>query len=152
MPKSDDLQIPHSKFSVGICYKAEKIKNGIHDDSFKDLIVLKENKKIVLEVETKMPITVGRISGLTLENSSDKFISVSYDAGEFCNGIIVFNSRNKTKAFAHGCFNYSDVCHVQELNDSSCKLTIECKDQGSEGDSPKKKEPTIYSFNLCNGK
>lgn len=149
MPNSADLQIPKSNYSVGICYLTEKVKKGVSDGYYKDLIVLKKAGTSIADSETKMSITVGRISDLVFEKATDRFIAVTYGAGEFCNGVVIFDTRLKKAAMQKGCSNNSDMCAVIELNDSKCSAKIECRDGGAEGDPAQRKEPIIQTINLC---
>ena len=148
-PVESDLMIPGTPYSVGVCYLPEKIKNGLYDAYYRDRLVLKQRGEPLASQETKMHITVGRISDLHFEKATEKFIAVSYSAGEYCNGIVIFDTKNKKVVLAHGCQSYSDICHITELSDSNCKVTIECKDQGAEGEPPTRKEPIKKTRTLC---
>ncbi len=149
MPKVADLKIPSTSYSVGICYLAEKVKNGIFEGHHKDLIVLKKNGVAVAESETKISITVGRIDDLVLEKANDRFIAITYGAGEFCNGVVIFDAQTKKVAIQKGCLSDTDECHVVELNDARCTAKIECRDKGAEGMPPKRKEPIQAVVQLC---
>ncbi|MBL7544174.1 MAG: hypothetical protein JNL11_10170 [Bdellovibrionaceae bacterium] len=149
MPKVADLQIPNTKYTVGICYLDEKVKNGINESDHKDLIILKREGSYIASSETKISVTVGRISDLVFEKTTDRFVAVSYSAGEFCNGLAIFDTKLKKAAFNQGCASDSDECHVTEVNESKCYAKIECRDRGAEGNSPKRKVPIRKSVTLC---
>ncbi len=150
MAKTVDLVVPNSPFTVGICYLPEVTKNGVLADH-QDLIILMEKYKPIAKKQTTMSITVGRISELVLEKTTDRFISVSYNAGEFCNGIVIFDVQKKRVAAEQGCMSFSDQCHVTALQDRECKASIECKDGGAEGEPPKRKEIIRKRLDLCQG-
>ena len=148
MLKTADIIVPNSPYSVGICYLPELYNKGVPTDH-QDLILLKKNNKQIARHQTTMFITIGRISDLALERKSDRFISVSYAAGEFCNGIVIFDVRKNRVAAEQGCLSYADQCHVKALLDKECKALIECTDVGAEGDPPKQKEIITMTFELC---
>lgn len=143
-----ELYIPMSPYSVGICYLPEIVNDGVMADH-RDLIVLKKNNKPVAKQQTKMHITVGRIADLKLEKTSERFVAVSYTAGEFCNGIVIFDVRTKKVAAEQGCISFSDQCRVIELLDHECSATIECADTGAEGEPPQRKNVINKKFKIC---
>ncbi len=149
LSKSLDVSVPKTKYSVEICYLVEKVKNGAYEEYYKDLIVLKKDGAAIANCETKIPITVGRIGDLVFERASNRFIAVTYGAGEFCNGIVIFDTKLKKVAIQKGCLSASDECHVIDLNESNCKAKIECRDKGAEGEPPVRKEPISQTISLC---
>ena len=148
MAKAADLAIPNSPYSVGICYLPEVKKNGVLADHH-DLILLKENNRQIAKQQTTMSITVGRIADLVLEKTSNRFISVAYGAGEFCNGLVIFDVQRKKVAAKQGCLSYSDQCHVTQLMGRECKAIVECKDEGAEGEPPRRKKIIRKTLDLC---
>jgi hypothetical protein len=150
VPEAKDVPIPASPYTVGICYLPEKkLKTGAYDEYFHNIIELKKHDKRLARKEVPSHITVGRISDLKLEKSTKRFAALSYVAGEFCNGLIVFDLKAEKAAFQQGCVSDSDQCHVTELSDSTCKAKIECRDQGAEGEPPTRKTPIIKEPDLC---
>ncbi len=149
MPKVADIQIPNSVYTVDICYLPEKIKNEIHEDFQKDLIVLKKAGSVIAHSETKISLTVGRISDLIFEKKTDRFIALTYEAGEFCNGVVIFDTKLKKAAFQHGCVSESSECHVTSITDSKCSAKVKCFDKDSEKSPSKSKVPYNKIINLC---
>ena len=149
MPPNEAIPIAKTKYSIGICYLAEVVKKGLFEGEHKDLIFLKRDAVLVAEARTKMNITVGRISDLTLEKTTTRFISLSYGAGEFCNGLVIFDTKLKKVSFQNSCESPSDICHVMDLNEAKCLAKIECKDRGVEGAPPTRKTPIIKNIKLC---
>ncbi len=147
MPDSVELTVPNSAYSASICYRPESL--GRDRGEFKDLIVLNKNKVNFLKSTTKMSVTVGRIGNLKLEKSNKRFVAVSYDAGEFCNGIVIFDVRLKRVAANRSCLSATDICKVTELNDQNCSAKLECQDMGAEGLPPNRKEMINLSVSLC---
>jgi len=143
-----DLVVPNSPYSLGICYLPEVVKKDVLVDH-QDLIELKIHNRIIARHRTRMSVTVGRIADLVLEKATDRFISVSYGAGEFCNGIVIFDVQRKKVAAQQGCLSLSDQCHVTELLDAECRATVECKDGGAEGEPPLRKDIIRKKFELC---
>jgi hypothetical protein len=148
MTKTADLVVPNSPYALGICYLPEVAKKGVLADH-QDLIVLKKYRMTIAKKQTTISISVGRIADLVLEKATDRFISVSYGAGEFCNGIVIFDVKKNRVAAEQGCLKFSDQCHVTELLDRECKATIECRDGGAEGEPPSRKAIIRKKFDLC---
>lgn len=150
MQAVDDLHVPNSAFSLGICYLAEPpAKDGIFAQYHRDLVVLKEGAHRVASHATEMPITVGRISDLVLEKNTDRFVAISYGAGEFCNGIVIFDTNKRIPAASLACVSDSDICHVTEIDDRACIALVECRDMGAEGEPPTRNEPVTKRLSLC---
>lgn len=147
---TQSVEVPKSSYSVEICYLPERTKGGVKEAYHRDLVVLKDGKKRLAQYKTKIPITVGRIGDLALERNSDRFFAVSYGAGEFCNGIVIFDKKKKRVSSGQGCFRPSDICRVTQLSEEECSAVIDCKDQGAEG-APPKRAPYSKKINLCDG-
>jgi hypothetical protein len=112
------------------------------------LIQIQKKGALVVEKEVRASVTSGRTSNLALEKATDRFIAVSYDAGEFCNGVIVFDITHKKIAAELGCVTQSDVCHITELKDDKCQAKVTCNQVATE-DPPTRKEPLLKTLTLC---
>lgn len=135
MPKTADLQVPGTPYSVGICYLARSA--GQH----RDLIMLKKAGATLIESVTTSSITSGRVAELAFEKATERYVAVSYDAGEFCNGVVIFDVKETRVAAHQSCVTPVDRCHVTALDGSTRKATLLCKDEGAEGEPPQRKEP-----------
>lgn len=150
MPEVHDVLIPGSSFSITICYQPEPSpEDAAPSPYYRDLIVFKEGAKQVASQATQLSVTEGRISNLTLEKATNRFVSVSYDAGEFCNGIVFFDSKERRSAASLSCVSSSDICRVVRIDDLACTAQVECIDSGAEGEPPTRKEPLRRSLSLC---
>lgn len=150
MQEAADLKIPQTDFSVGICYRPEKKrKDGTLDDNYQDSIILKSRQKVLTEAFVPMPVTVGRLSNLVFEMASSRYVAVSYDAGEACNGLVVFDTRLNKTALQQGCVSPTETCHVVELNKKACEAKLECKDEGAEDAELGEKKPVVRTVRLC---
>lgn len=148
MPPTKAIEVPQTDYTVSFCYLQEVKNAGVFQDH-KDLIVLKKKKLGIAKQSTKMSITSGRISDLKLEKFTDRFVAVSYTAGEYCNGVVIFDVKKKRSVANKHCVTETDRCRVTELTDGSCKAKIVCEDMGSAGEPPMRKEPSIFNVDLC---
>jgi hypothetical protein len=143
MTAAPDIAIPGTPYHVSICYLPEP-----RDHYFRDKIELREGETVVAEV-TARPSVDGRASDLTLEAREGRFAVLSYQSGEFCNGLIIFDLQKRRAAQHVVCVSDHYDCQVATLNERLCRAELVCKDNG--GDAPKKKlQPDIRkSLRLC---
>lgn len=152
MSAAPDLRIPETDYSVSFCYRSAKAKkNTAPDEFYHDLIILKNARRILVEGPTEMAKSIGRISNLVLEMQTKRFIAVTYDAGEACNGLMIFDIKYNRVAFRQGCLNPTDTCHVVQLNKTGCEAKIACKDESAEDASLEPQTPVTKTFQICGG-
>lgn len=134
------LTLPRTPYTVDVCYEPEQTVNGLLQDS-RDRIRLKKNGRVVAQQIVTTPVTVGRLSDLTLEKATDHYLALSYANCEFGNALVIFNL--KTPAVAHHRPNPGAPveCRVADLQGSVA--TLECREVEAEGLPPKNPSPTI---------
>ena len=97
MPKV--TPITQGRYTVDFCY----LEENSHQRYYRDFVVLKKDGKIVAKSETKLSITIGRISDLRLEKSTDRYLNVSFLASELCTGLVIFDLKKEKVVSSRGC-------------------------------------------------
>jgi len=143
MSEAPDVLIPGTPYHAAICYLPES-----RDHYFRDKIELRDGATVIAEV-TARPSLAGRARDLTLERHEGRFVALSYQSGEFCNGLVIFDMERKRAAQHIACvFDHYD-CQVATLSEALCRAELVCKDNG--GDAPElKRQPEIRKgLRLC---
>ena len=143
MTEAPDVAIPGTSYHVSICYLPES-----RDHYSRDRIELRDGETVIAEV-TARPFFEGRASDLTLEHHEGRFAALSYQAGEFCNGIVIFDLQKKRAAKHTACVSDHYDCQVATLSERLCRAELVCRDNGGDALEPRLQPDIKKSLRLC---
>ena len=143
MTAAPDVAIPGTPYHVSICYLPES-----RDHYFRDRIELRDGESVIASV-TARPSVEGRASDLTLAQHEGRFAVVSYQSGEFCNGLVIFDLQTKRAARQIACVSDHYDCQVATLSERLCRAELVCKDNGGDATDQKLQPDIKKSLRLC---
>ena len=139
------ILIKGTPYSIEVCQLPEDSKHN-----FPSEIRLLNRGTPLGKYLSKSGPTGGYISEVKLEGRSQRFLALSYDAGEFCNALVFFNTSDGKVVNSLDCISDRHMCHVVSLDRGrQCETSIRCEDQGIEGDPPSQ-PPILKTLFLCN--
>lgn len=141
---SEALKVEGTPFSVSIRQLPETKKG-----EFPSEIRLMKNSKVLSKFLHRADPTGGYASNLSLNFQTSRFVAVSFDAGEFCNALVLFDLQKQKVAGHLGCVSNSHRCRVKEIDSTKrCTATIDCRDESSD-EGAATKAPITKKLLLC---
>lgn len=141
MPDQKEVVSKDASIYARICYLPElkEVDGRLSPDYLDSILLLKKSKgktppTVLADVPTKISITWGRIDSLTLDKETPPYLSLRYISGEFCEGLVVFQTKPVKVLHAQGCESDESSCRmVKVLPKGKGKCLLELKCGSSEG-------------------
>lgn len=136
MPDQKDVVSRSGKFIARICYRLQTTEvDGRPSPNYEDKILLLENSdnvkqgKLLTSVSTSMATRWGRIDSLTLDKETPPYLSLRYVSGEFCEGLVVFQTKPAKVLHVQGCEPDESSCRMVRIGPKGkgkCSLGLRC--------------------------
>lgn len=150
MPDQKEVVTKTPGVVARICYLPEikEVDGRLSPYQLDSILLLKKRKGsepplVLAEAKTKMSITWGRIDSLTLDKETPPYLSLRYISGEFCEGLVVFQTKTAKVLHAQGCEADESSCRMVKLSrkgKGKCQLELKCgsSEEHSEGKAQSK--------------
>jgi hypothetical protein len=144
VPQVKPIQIEGTSYHVEICQLPEDSKHR-----YPSRIEIRNDSTLLADYIHLAGPTGGYVSEVAIQAKNDRFVAISFDAGEFCNGLVFFDLRERKIAGRLICASDLALCHVNKLGfGKRCETDIRCQNQVGDGE-PSAKPPFSRTLFLC---
>lgn len=136
MPDQKEVSSKTLSVFAKICYLPElkEVDGRLSPYHLDSILLLKKSKGaappiVLADAQTRMSITWGRIDSLTLDKETPPYLSLRYVSGEFCEGLVVFQTKPAKVLHVQGCEPDESSCRMVRIRPkgkSKCSLGLRC--------------------------